>query len=1071
MKPKIVPLSQIGSTPDAIRNYIISAYNTWPIKPEYILLVGSGNYLPSYNNRYDDFYGNISGDYRQELSVGRFSCNTPRQCSTMVIKSISYEKNPFSSGDSGYILKGTTVVREDSPPDPYYQADARYIRNLVLQNGFIHTDSFLSTAGHNRTHVVNAINEGRSFVVYRGQGVSNWWSPFDCNPNLVTNWNKLPIIVSATCQTMTFAPNESMVCEGWFRKGRPDSLAGALGVFGCTNTGSRISLYRGVVTKALFDAFFSMGINCLGDALKRAKFFLDSLYHNQTRYQEWNLLGDPELPLYTKKPQRLDVVYDSIIQLAPQVFRVEVRNLTERESALVCFQMDSTVYKYGYCHSSQAIEFNINPTHIGWFSVTVSSPNRLPYEGQGRVIVGNRPYPIYQSSRIRDRGNYDGKVNPGENVGLFITLKNIGGLSANNVWGVLTSSDPFITIFDSVRSFGNIPPGESASADEYFFTTSPSCTARHNLNFLLRVYFDGDSTHSPFSLPVYAGRLACPQGSIIDSFPFGNGNGRIGSGEACKIRIKVINKGNASLANCLARLRTGEEYLQLTDSVANFGIIPDGESLFNLTDELTLIASPSLPPGRDLQFKIILSGSGGTYQFRDSTSFIFRSEGSATNLPQGPDAYGYFAYDNTDTTSGQAPVYNWLSLIPPGPGRLIPEISTHDAAVVTLPLPFRFRYYGLNYDSCSICCNGFLALGRTDYRFGNNYPIPDTAGPSAMVSPFWDDLSTNESSGGYGDIYEYYDTTNHRWIVEFNSVAHHQRPSVRETFQVIFYDPQYYPTPTGDGEIIFQYAVVSDVLSNTVGIKDHTELRGLQYLYNNSYSPNSAPLTLGRAIKFSTKRPRDFNKPFITLNRLFLNDSLGNGNGLPEPGERIKLITYLGNEGDTSAFSVEGILKSLDEGIIIDSLSRFGDIPVGGQANNASEPFLFEIPLVLNDSLLHFYIKVSADNEYTSLIPFEIPVSYPSGITDRRPEILAIEFFLPTLQSERFYLRYKIPYSSRLKISLFDILGREVSRLFIGKRNSGLYTISKNLHLPSGIYFLRFELNGMEYQKRFLWLR
>ncbi|MEO0125706.1 MAG: C25 family cysteine peptidase [candidate division WOR-3 bacterium] len=1061
---KIVPLSVTGRTPDSIRNYILNAYNTWPIKPEYILLVGSGNYLRSYNSRYDDYYGNMTGDYKEELSVGRFSCNTPRQCSVMVLKSITYEKNPYLSGDSSWFLKGTTVVREDNPPDPYYQADARYIRNLVLSYGFIQTDSFINLQGHNANNVIAAVNEGRSFVVYRGQGVSNWWSPFACNPDLCRNLNKLPIIISATCQTMTFAANESMVCEGWQRKGKPDSLTGALAVFGSTNTGSGVSLYRGVVSKALFDAFFFHRIHALGDALKRAKFYLDSLYHNQVRYQEWNLLGDPELPFYTKKPERLEVVWDSVILLGSQNYRVFVQNLVEEESALVCFRMDSTVYAYGYTHYGQ-IELPINPIHPGSFELTVTCPNYLPFEGEGRVSVGNRPYLIFSRLSLSDRGNHNGRVNPGEEVGLFLTIKNIGGSAANNVRGVLRSSDRFVSILDSVKNFGSIAPGESALGGEYLFSCSPACSSNHNLGFLLRLYSDEDSSYSTFAIRVYAGRLTLLSTQVIDSFPLGNNNGRIGRSEGIRFRIKLKNSGSEELNNCLVKIRAYARYLSLTDSLSQFGTIFSQESLSNFNDELSLTTSPSLPPGEDLLFKFFLSGSGQTYQFLDSFSQTFRSEGEASSLPQGPCPYGYFAYDNTDTASGEAPVYNWFGIAPPGPGRLIPEISTHDAATVTLPLPFRFQYYGIFYDSISISSNGFLALGRTAYRFGNNSPIPDTIGPPAMLAPFWDDLNTNENQGGFGDVYEYYDTTNHRYLCEFNQVAHNQRPSVRETFQVILLDPNYYPTPTGDGEIIYQYAVVADALSNTVGIEDHTEARGLQYLYNNNYSPNSAPLTSGRAIKFSTKRPRHFNQPFLSFYRIALNDSLGNGNGLPEPGEEIKLTTEVINLGDTDAISVSGILRSRDEGEVRDSFSFFGNIPVGGIRNNLN-PFTFFIPEVLEDSLLHFYLSLSASG-YSSLLPFEIPVSFPTGVADLPNFLLNHKLSLPTILRKGSALKFSLKEGERLEMLLYDITGRKIKKISLerGERQIVLP------ELPVGIYFLKMKFENWELKKKFIYLK
>jgi len=410
MMSKVVRLSEIGNTPDAIRNYIIQAYNNWPVKPEYLLLVGSPNFLSSYLDPVtrvytDGYYADVFGDYQIEISYGRFSCRTPRQCSIMVNKSIFYEKNPFESGDSSWILKGTTVVREDNPPDPYYKSDTRHIRNLVLANGFVHTDSFLNLAGDDWRDVIDAVNKGRSFVVYRGGGVSNWGKPFACSINYCVNLNKLPIIVSATCQTMTLAPNESMVCEAWIRKGGPDSLTGAVAVLGTTKAAHYTSLYRGTVAKAFFDALFTQGLSSVGDALKWAKLTLYLLYPDRARYQEWNLLGDPELNFWTGCPKALAVTYPETISVGSQTITVTVEKEGVRlADALVCLWKEPDVYKYGYTNSLGEVSFNISPALPGEILLTVTARNSLPFE---KSIICVPPTGMLEDSEERVKGrNY-----------------------------------------------------------------------------------------------------------------------------------------------------------------------------------------------------------------------------------------------------------------------------------------------------------------------------------------------------------------------------------------------------------------------------------------------------------------------------------------------------------------------------------------------------------------------------------------------------------------------------------------------------------------------------------------
>ncbi len=395
-----IPLSQTGHTTDSIKSYIQNAYNIWNPTPEYILLVGSPNLLPSYSNNYDDYYADMSGNYRIELCIGRFHCQTLAQCSLMVAKSISYEKS-VTTDDSLWYIKGTTIVREDTPPDSFYQPDCRYIRNLWLNSGnYIHVDSFLSTRGHNQDSVINAIDDGRAFLVFRGQSVSYWWPPFNVNPNNTNNGYKLPIIISGTCATMTLSPSENMLADAFVRAGTVQNPKGAVGFFGTTLVGSSISQYRGAVTRGFFQALYQDSIFTLGGAARRGKFIMDSLYPNQTRYREWNLLGDPELNVWTIKPRLLTVTYDSIASLQPTDFNVLVADGSNPIcSAMVCIMMDSTIYTYDRTDSSGSATLTFTPQHAGTLQVTVTAQNYFPFEGTAIVNANFQDIGITQIVR------------------------------------------------------------------------------------------------------------------------------------------------------------------------------------------------------------------------------------------------------------------------------------------------------------------------------------------------------------------------------------------------------------------------------------------------------------------------------------------------------------------------------------------------------------------------------------------------------------------------------------------------------------------------------------------------
>ncbi len=1078
VKTIIAPLSVTGSSAAQIKNYILNGYNNWDIRPEYILIAGLGTLVP-YSGSSDDYYADITGNYRIELSIGRLPFTTIDQCNLHVAKILAYERTPYID-DTLWFKKGTIIVREDgsSPPDDVFWENARYIANFWQNFGYTQVDTFSRLRGHTSTNVINSINDGRMFVVYRGEAVTNWWTPFAITPSNLANDNKTPVVVSGTCQTMSVS-SDGYLGNAFLNAGSATALKGGVAYFGTTvvASGSNLGLNRGIVTKGFFQSIFGERTFTLGDAAKRGKFIIDSIQppsYTTTRYSEWELFGDPELQLWTSAPKRMVAIYDSVIPVTQTDLIANIQSDAGLpiQDALVCIKMDTTVYSYGYTNPQGQIRLPMQTNVTGVMSVTVTAHNFRPFEGTTRIIPANTPYLVYDSCYINDSlgGNNDHKINPGENIQLRIFLQNSGGAPASGVQAVLRSSDQLVTITDSIQSFGTISQGTIAGSQGlYRFLVNPNCYNNYQLHFQLFVQDNqGHDWTQQITIPVFAAKLIFVSAAINDSFPGGNGNGRLGSMENAKVIIQINNTGE-NLYQATAALNCQSQYITITDSLASFGDISAGGTGNNIYDPFAISTSPNLPKNYQLNFTVTLSGQGGTYTYHDSLVFGVVTETGNSTDPSGPDAYGYWAYDNTDTLSGRAPSYNWFEIGPSGFGSLIDSITNRDAAVVTLPLPFTFRYYGQNYDSISVCCNGFLAMGRTSYRLGTNSGIPDTAGPAAMISPFWCDLNANENTNpaGAGDIYQYYDSSNHRWIVEFYGIAHYGQTNIRETFQTIILDPVYYPTQTGDGEIIFMYNTVADPAVATVGIENQTQTRGIQYVYNNNYNPTAAVLANGRAIKFSTQTPTNFQSPWIVLTRATYSDSIGgNNNGIPEPGETIRLITYLRNSGSIQAQNVLVTLRSLDGNVIVtDSIRDFGNIAQGGEVNNQTNPYLFNIIANPTDTILDFVLQVQAQN-YSSIQYFSIGMQRHPGIEDNF-EANIKNFVLKQNRPNPFKyyttIEYSLPISQHVELKVYNSLGRVVKTLVAKDQSSGIYQViwdkkdEMQHNVSAGIYYCVFS--------------
>ncbi len=225
---------------------------------------------------------------------------------------------------------------------------------------------------------------------------------------------------------------------------------------------------------------------------------------------------------------------------------------------------------------------------------------------------------------------------------------------------------------------------------------------------------------------------------------------------------------------------------------------------------------------------------------------------------QGPDAYGYYAYDNTDTVFENAPVYGWVELNPNrggrgssvGPGDYYFKTYRHTWSRIGV------KHYGLVSDSVSICSSGWVAVGRTTTTIGYNRFLPSIQFVPNGIGVFWDDLDIYAADGG--SWWYYPDTVNHRFIVQWDSISIFNDLACRQWFQVILNDTILTPPSarTRDSEILLQWKQVRDTSSITVGQQNATMDVGLNLLYNTAYAPYTAPIGPGRAVKFTTDPPR-----------------------------------------------------------------------------------------------------------------------------------------------------------------------------------------------------------------------
>ncbi|MFO7651302.1 MAG: M6 family metalloprotease domain-containing protein [bacterium] len=222
------------------------------------------------------------------------------------------------------------------------------------------------------------------------------------------------------------------------------------------------------------------------------------------------------------------------------------------------------------------------------------------------------------------------------------------------------------------------------------------------------------------------------------------------------------------------------------------------------------------------------------------------SSGVTGAFTGGPDGFGYTWIDS-DTAGG--PAFNFVDIASTGL-----RLGVGDEARWRLPLPFTFRFYGTNYDTCWVSTNGWLSFGADPgTNAATNTALPAAAAPNAAVYAYWDDLNlvASDSAGVYQQTFG--SSPNRYTVISWVDARVVGSPSYKGyynqvTFQVVMYE---------DGRLIVQHkdAACSDTTRNwghsaTVGIENAAGTVGLQYLYNGA--PVGNLINNVRAVSFGT---------------------------------------------------------------------------------------------------------------------------------------------------------------------------------------------------------------------------
>ena len=867
--------SDIGANannPNIIKDHIADAYHNWEDPPTYVLIVGDNGIFPKKIVTYDysfpneDFFVEIDGDdYFPEMMIGRFTNQGDYRMQVMINKYTMYEKTPYIEEVDWF--KHSICCSNNAYASQV--STKRFTAERMREDGGFEVDTLMSDGwgsgcSMNTSDVVNAFNDGRGFLNYRGEGWSSgWWAQcYDISTstiNSLNNGQKFTFVTSIGCGVAMFdASGGNCFGEAWIQLGSLSEPRGGCAFVGPTS--NTHTTYNNKIDKGIYVGMFQEGMDTPGQALLRGKLYMFNVFGNEYwveyQYRVFCVLGDPSLHIWKDVPLEVTVDHPSTVAVGTHQLEITVNHTNSGQavdSAIVCITSND-IFITDHTDATGNVTIEVSPETTDTLWITVRGGNVYPYQGYIEVLQEAENITTFGDPLIVDiDGNLDGLLNPNENGNITFTLKNWGLQTVNNIQATLTSGSPdYVEIVTSGPiSFGNIAPGSTVEGDPFQFYVKPDCPIGGLINLQLNV----TSNNSSWDFNAYAMIYGCElvyDKFLVKEIGTTNINFRMDPGETVELYTSIMNTGHDVAPSVKGVLSTNDPYMVIEDAEGTYGTLEIDGLAINEDDFYIVSIDASCPTGYMADFTLKLYTEEGNYPYETTPTISLPVSLPVPTDYTGPDGYGYFAYSSNDAFYDQTPVYDWFEINATGTQINVPHLSDYTE---TISLPFDFKYYGIGYNQLRVSTDGWIAFGSGTQTAPMNTALPNNDNVNNMVAVFWDDL--NDTTVISGEIFYYNDIANHRFIIEWDSLTHNNfiNEPKREVFQAILFDPAYHNTESGDGEIICQYKEVKEIESNTIGIENNTQDIGLQYVFNNGYDPTASPLTEGLAIKFTTESP------------------------------------------------------------------------------------------------------------------------------------------------------------------------------------------------------------------------
>lgn len=1037
-------------------------------------IVGSFEGTPSMEglaNHADYLYGDMENDDSiPDVAVGRFASGNLDMMELAVGRTLAYESAPPLDERNTLDRVGIyTQHWSETWNVSLNYTTTRWGFEAARQVGFgdiLIEEADPNVGDDNGNHIgpilAEWLNDGLSLMI--GRAENRYWQ----HALRDVDENDIHPIVFNTCAHGEFA------LHNLFRTGRGDSLLGATAATSCWGDLSTVpnntlwmSMVNGVLLKDLTIGWGrNYATSTLGAVFPGNEQVIYELYST-----DYDLLGDPGLKPWIGVPQVVTATLPESISTAPnQYVDIVVRTDDDQnqpvENATVTLYMSGELPDpEGYAEWEPIYMTSGITDQNGRVSILIA--DELPEGVLTVTITGRDVYPLQQEINVTaesrfvgisgvDHSEGDGTYHPGEEINISITATNYSADDLTAVTASLSADTPHLTIGDdNPIEFGDIAAGGSVTRDIPAIRISQYCPNASEPSITTVFNSQGDLQVGSSSIVF---DIAAPKFEINSPIAIIT--------EETEFDIELNNIGSQASGVLTATLISEDWSITVLNGESSYPNIPAGRAATNNNGRFRIDKQSLAIPGSTADMLLVLTGESG---FVDTARFSLQVDELQPNVPTGPDKYGYVCIDVTDSLWSPQTNFQYQGI-----GSYDRTFRGTDMdfggeqtdATFLLDLPFTFRFYGEAYDQITVCINGFITPGEqvsaVNYQ---SYPMElGVGGGMGIIAPFWHHLILGD---GNEKIKYYYYEQGHYMIIEWHNARYFANRDQDLRFQVIIYDPEHYPTPTGDSVIEFHYRDVFWWAGNpqegetpypTIGLSSPHGNTGLTHTFRNRRPFAADSISSQRVLKFTTI---PYGNPELTMDRRLLHEV-----EMLRPDMVFERPIKLKNEGTAPlAFNV-----ATDRRVNWLSLS-----PVSGRMLSGDT---LDLILTINTAGLDdsdtVNVTVSDGWEKSYTIPVIINVDEGNEINpdDFVPLEYALEANFPNPFNSTTEIRYSLKNDSHVRLQIYELNGRLVQSLVDEQHVAGHYNISFDAEgLSSGVYLYSIKTESFSSVRKMILLR